>query len=322
MKSIGELHILFQQELGKYKFLSEPVELYAPINYILESGGKRIRPLFTLLSCELVGGDYAKAINQAVAIEIFHNFTLMHDDIMDSAPLRRGKESIHIKWNINTAILSGDAMLIEAYKALCRCDQKVLPDVINIFSKMAGEVCEGQQFDINYESKESVTVKEYINMIRLKTAALLAASMKIGATLGGATTETCNNAFEIGENLGIAFQLQDDLLDLFSDDLKFGKQVGGDVIAQKKTILYLKALELSEDPTGLHKTFTSEDLSDKNKIDKIKKIYLKLGIPEIVKSEVNSYYSKASELLDRLDTSPESKKSFREFVGELMNRKF
>ena len=237
MKSVEELHIIFQKELAQVSFSKEPKELYQPIDYILNLGGKRIRPLFTLLFCEMVGGDYAKAINQAIAIEIFHNFTLMHDDIMDSAPIRRGKEAVHLKWNVNTAILSGDAMLIESYKALFKCDAADQQKVIDAFSKMASEVCEGQQFDMNYETMERVSVKEYINMIRLKTAVLLATCMKIGATLGGASKEDCERAYKIGESLGIAFQLQDDLLDLFSDDSKFGKQVGGDVITQKKTIL-------------------------------------------------------------------------------------
>jgi len=322
MNSIENLHIEFQKALSKYDFPSEPSELYEPINYILDLGGKRIRPLFTLLSCELFGGNYNNAVNQAIAIEIFHNFTLMHDDIMDGAPIRRGKKSVHMKWDVNTAILSGDAMLIEAYKVLCECDEKCQSKVIGMFSIMASEVCEGQQYDIMYESKENVTVKEYINMIRLKTAALLAGSMKIGATLGEAKNEDCERAFEIGENLGIAFQLQDDLLDLFSEDLKFGKQLGGDVITQKKTILYLKALELTADRNGLLKIFTSTELSDANKIDQIKKFYADLNIPEIIKEEVDKYYSMASSILDQLDIPSDSKKPFREFVGQLMNRKF
>src|SRR3978361_2125846 len=243
MKKLKELQLLIEQALAELEVPQYPAELYEPIKYILSLGGKRMRPALLLMACDLFGGDVKKAISAALAIEVFHNFTLMHDDIMDNAPLRRGKTTVHERWNNNVGILSGDVMLIEGYKLMMQVDQPLLRPILNIFNETAVGVCEGQQLDMEFETRNNVGIDEYITMIRLKTAVVLGGALKIGALIGGASTADATLMHTFGEQLGIAFQWQDDILDVYGDPEKCGKQVGGDIISNKKTYLLLKALE-------------------------------------------------------------------------------
>src|SRR5690606_4750879 len=239
------------EELSKLNLPQEPAELFDPIHYLLGIGGKRIRPALTLLAAEMFSCDLAKALPSAIAIELFHNFSLMHDDIMDKAPLRRGEATVHEKWGINTAILSGDFILIHAYQYIVQNDAKVLAPLLTIFNDTAAKVCIGQQLDMNYEQREGVSIVEYIEMIRLKTAVLLGAALQMGATVANAKEKDALALYQCGVNLGIAFQLQDDYLDVYGDSDKFGKRVGGDIAENKKTFLLLKALELADEKDRL-----------------------------------------------------------------------
>jgi geranylgeranyl diphosphate synthase type II len=251
MHSIEQLQTIVNKAIADTKYTSEPAELYEPISYLMQLGGKRMRPVLVLISTELFGADVLKALDAAIGIELFHNFTLMHDDIMDKAPLRRGNPTVHVKWNESAAILSGDVMFVEAYKLMIKVEDSILRDVLDIFSDTASGVCQGQQADMNFEKRDHVGLDEYIEMIRLKTAVLLAGSMQIGALIGGAEKEQADLLYEFGENLGLAFQLQDDILDVYGDPEKFGKQVGGDILADKKTFLLIKARELAKGETAL-----------------------------------------------------------------------
>src|ERR1700744_2113013 len=246
MKKLPDRQEIINEEIQKLQFPSHPADLYEPIKYILSLGGKRMRPALLLMACDLFGGDINKAISSALAIEVFHNFTLMHDDIMDNAPLRRGKVTVHERWNPNVGILSGDVMLIEGYKLMMQVDEHLLRPILNIFNETAVGVCEGQQIDMEFETRHDVGIEEYINMIRLKTAVVLGGALKIGAIIGGASTEDAALLHTFGEQLGIAFQLQDDILDVYGNPEKFGKQVGGDIISNKKTYLLIKALERAD----------------------------------------------------------------------------
>ncbi|MDO8994563.1 MAG: polyprenyl synthetase family protein, partial [Daejeonella sp.] len=247
MHSIEQLQNIINKAIAETKYTAKPAELYKPISYLMQLGGKRMRPVLVLVSTELFRGNVSKALDAAIGIELFHNFTLMHDDIMDKAPLRRGNPTVHVKWNESAAILSGDVMFVEAYKLMIRVDDSILRKVLDIFSDTASGVCQGQQADMNFEKRDQVSLKEYIEMIRLKTAVLLAGSMQIGALIGGAEKEQADLLYEFGENLGLAFQLQDDILDVYGDPEKFGKQVGGDILADKKTFLLIKARELANE---------------------------------------------------------------------------
>jgi len=308
--------------------MKEPVQLYAPIKYIITLGGKRLRPVLTLLTADFFlspseGVDaYKKAMNAALAIELFHNFSLIHDDIMDNAPLRRGKETVHEKWDINTGILSGDAMLILAYQLFEAYEPEMFHHLARLFSKTALEVCEGQQYDVDFETREDVTIDAYIKMIDYKTAVLIGASMKMGAIVANASKSCRDHMYDFGRNLGIAFQLQDDYLDAFGDPATFGKQVGGDIIANKKTFLYLTAFAQSslEDKQQLQDLFriTPEDPSEK--IEIVKAIFERSGAAEATIVKIESYTKKANALLQHIDISEENRKKLREFGGWLMQR--
>ncbi len=266
--------------IGTQTFGESPSELYTPIDYILSLGGKRIRPLLSLLSFGMFQKNPESILKQALAIEVFHNFTLMHDDIMDQAPLRRGKPTVHEKWNANVAILSGDVMLVKAYDLLMDTEPALLPEILRLFNQTAAEVCEGQQFDMNFENLSEVKEEEYIQMIRLKTAVLLGCALKMGAILGGANETESNKLYEFGVNVGVGFQLKDDLLDVFADKAKFGKQVGGDIISNKKTFLLIKAKELAQgkDAEELSYWLDQLDFDKEMKVNAVKAIYEKLGI--------------------------------------------
>jgi geranylgeranyl diphosphate synthase type II len=300
----------------------EPKALYDPIAYTLNLGGKRIRPALLMLANDLFGGNDEDALNSALAIEVFHNFTLVHDDIMDKAPLRRGSQTVYKKWNTNIAILSGDVMLIQAIQLLSKNNHTSLHQVLNIFNNSAVQVCEGQQYDMDFETSLNVSIDDYLKMIELKTAVLLGCSLKIGAIIGNANSEDANHIYEFGKNLGIAFQLMDDVLDLYGDPKKVGKRVGGDVIANKKTYLLLKAQELASGKTkkDLEFCLSSTILDDFSKVEKVKTIFNTLNIKELAIGEMNLFYNTAISHIDSIDAPKEKKEVFENFAKSLMNR--
>jgi geranylgeranyl diphosphate synthase, type II len=313
---------LVEEALKKTITAKKPAELYGPIAYTLNIGGKRIRPALLLLANDLFGGETKNAINSALAIEVFHNFTLVHDDIMDDAPLRRGQKTVYKKWNTNIAILTGDVMLIQAIQLLNKDNKTNLPEVLDIFNTTAIEVCEGQQFDMNYETSNSVSIDDYLKMIELKTAVLLGASLKIGAVIADANKENANHIYEFGKNLGIAFQLMDDVLDLYGNPEKFGKRIGGDVIANKKTYLLLKAQEIATGKIKKDLDFclNSTALKEDSKVEKIKNIFNELNIKKLATDEMNFFYNTALLNLDSIDAPTEKKQVFENFAKTLMNR--
>lgn len=316
----------YQQEFLQYleskDWVTEPKNLYEPIDYILKLGGKRMRPILTLMAADIFADDYKKAMPAALAIEVFHNFTLVHDDIMDDAPLRRGKETVHEKWNISTGILSGDAMLILAYQYFENYEPVVFQKLAKLFSKTALEVCDGQQLDVDFETRKDVTIDEYINMIRLKTSVLVAAALKMGAIVAEANEENANLIYDFGLNLGLAFQLQDDYLDTFGDPETFGKQVGGDIIENKKTFLYLKTLEVADKETVKKiKYFYRRKLKENNiKITEVTRIFKINDIPFLIKEEIEDYTQKAFATLEKMNITEANKQNLKAFGLWLMNR--
>ena len=320
MTELQEYTSYIEKNLNNIELPSKPSELYDPIRYFLNIGGKRIRPILTLLGAELFGANREEAISQAVAIEVFHNFTLVHDDIMDAAPLRRNQQTIHHKWNTNVGILSGDVMMIKAYQLICQIDSKQLPEALNVFSTTAIEVCEGQQMDMDFESRNDVSIAEYIEMIRLKTSVLLGGSLKIGAIVANASEEDKKNLYAFGQNIGVAFQVQDDILDLYADPMKFGKQVGGDVIANKKTILYLTALtEATKEQREILKQLDGEK-NIELKIKRTRQLFDQLKVKESCKERMQSYYSLAKENLSKIEVPEANKRKLLELASFLMDR--
>lgn len=322
MQNIQYYQEAFVDYLSHFKTAKEPSTLYNPINYILDLGGKRLRPVLTLMAAEIFNCDYKKALDAALSIEVFHNFSLIHDDIMDDAPLRRGKETVHLKWDLNTGILSGDAMLIMAYQLFENYESETFQKLAKLFSKTALEVCEGQQYDIDFAIRDDVTIKEYLKMIKLKTAVLLGAAMKMGAIVANASEHDQNCIYEFGENLGIAFQLQDDYLDAFGDPKTFGKQVGGDIIENKKTFLYLKAIEFSpkENKLELQHLFSISPNDFSDKIKTAKQIFISSGAAEATQSEIKNYTDKAFIVLEKLSVDTNKKIILKQFGEQLMNR--
>jgi len=323
MHSISDYQENFLNYLESQKISREPKSLYEPIHYILSLGGKRIRPILTLMTAEIFDADYKEALPAALAVEVFHNFSLVHDDIMDDAPLRRGKETVHEKWNLNTGILSGDAMLILAYQYFEKYGPKIFQSLAKLFSKTALEVCEGQQWDVDFENRDDVTISEYLKMIEYKTAVLVAAAMKMGAIIAETDEKNCNAIYDFGLNLGIAFQLQDDYLDAFGNPETFGKQVGGDIIENKKTYLYLKALEFStkENAEQLMNLFSIQPSDNTEKINSIKEIFNETGASEATQDAIKDYTLKAFETLDKMKIDEDKKAILRIFGENLMGRK-
>jgi geranylgeranyl diphosphate synthase, type II len=313
-------HILDEIRKNNHK---KPQNLYTPINYILSDGGKRIRPVLTLLTTEIFGVDFKKAIHAALAIEVFHNFSLVHDDIMDDAPLRRGKKTVHEKWNINTGILSGDAMLILAYQYFENYDPSIFRDLAKLFSKTALEVCEGQQYDVDFETRTDVSISEYLKMIEYKTAVLVAASMKMGAIIAETSQENADLIYEFGLNLGLAFQLQDDYLDAFGDPKTFGKQVGGDIIENKKTYLYIKALENGSEnqKQELLHLFSIQPTENLEKISQVKDIFNATNATKATQKAIENYTLKSFERLNEMKIDNAKKEILRAFGENLMSRK-
>ena len=312
----------FLDYLENINWVKEPKNLYQPIDYILQLSGKRIRPILTLMAADILSNDYKQAMPAALAVEVFHNFTLVHDDIMDDAPLRRGKETVHEKWDLNTGILSGDAMLILAYQYFENYEPVVFQKLAKLFSKTALEVCDGQQLDIDFETRNDVTIDEYINMIRLKTSVLVAAALKMGAIVANASDENSDLLYEYGLNLGLAFQLQDDYLDTFGNPETFGKQVGGDIIENKKTFLYLKSLELSnkEDQQKLQTLYQQKLEDNALKISEVKRIFERYDIPTIIKKLISDYTIASFSSLDKMNISKENKEKLKNFGSFLMAR--
>ena len=316
----------YQKEFLSYleskEWVREPKNLYEPIDYILQLGGKRMRPILTLMAADIFSGEFKKALPAALAVEVFHNFTLVHDDIMDDAPLRRGKETVHEKWDTSTGILSGDAMLILAYRYFENYDPEVFQKLAKLFSKTALEVCDGQQLDVDFETRKNVRIDEYMNMIRLKTSVLVAAALKMGAIVAKTNYENADLIYDFGLNLGLAFQLQDDYLDTFGDPETFGKQVGGDIIENKKTFLYLKALEVADKETAKKlKYFYKRKRKDNTiKVTEVTRIFQIFDIPLLISEEIKSYTQKAFDTLDKMSISQENKDKLKNFGTWLMNR--
>jgi geranylgeranyl diphosphate synthase type II len=322
MHSIQQYQEFVLDYLKAQHCVREPKNLYEPIHYILELGGKRMRPVLTLMSAEIFNENYAKALPAALAVEVFHNFSLVHDDIMDDAPLRRGNITVHEKWNINTGILSGDAMLILAYQYFEHYEPVVFRDLAKLFSKTALEVCEGQQWDVDFETRSDVTIPEYLKMIEFKTAVLVAAAMKMGAIVAQTSAENGDLIYDFGLNLGLAFQLQDDYLDAFGDPATFGKQVGGDIIENKKTYLYLKAIEFasSEERNQLLQLFSVSLEDNSSKIEEVKTLFNATGASKATQQAIQDYTLKAFATLDEMNISSDKKAMLKAFGENLMNR--
>jgi geranylgeranyl diphosphate synthase, type II len=321
MSTPESLQQLLNKAFSKIEFPGTPAELYDPVSYTLQLGGKRLRPFLVLASCEMFGGNLDDAIHPAIAIELFHNFTLLHDDLMDQAPLRRGKATVYKKWNANIAILSGDTMFALANRYMLQTRNEAIPVLLDIFNQTAIEVCEGQQYDMNYETRDDVSISEYMNMIRLKTAVLLACSLKIGAIIAGAGSRSSDSLYSFGINIGIAFQLMDDLLDVYGSEDKFGKVTGGDIVAGKKTFLYLKALELSGSQ-GLEFTnlYQSRSLPNDQKISAVRAHFDQLGINEITREEISNYWNNAVSILNSIDLPSDKSQLLVSYCTKLMDR--
>ena len=310
---------MIDEELKNNSSVSSLPELYEPVCYMLSLGGKRMRPVLTLLACEMFGGKTEDALPAAIGIELFHNFTLMHDDIMDKAPLRRNNETVFKKWNENIAILSGDVLLVRAYQNISKTKNEKLKQILEIFSKTAVKVCEGQQLDMNYE-KQNIGIEQYLKMIEMKTAVLLAASLKIGAVIGNAGKKDSENIFEFGKNTGLAFQLRDDLLDVYGEEKKTGKQKGGDIIANKKTFLFLKAIEKADRYKKEELLNWTQSADAKEKVEAVKAIYDFLDIKSETEKVIKNYSEKAFSHLDKILTNPEKKQMLRKLVKNLKQR--
>jgi geranylgeranyl diphosphate synthase type II len=323
MKSFDEITRLIATELEHIDWGKEPRGLYEPIWYVLSLGGKRIRPALTLMACNLFSENIQPALNAALGIEIFHNFTLLHDDIMDKADVRRGQLTVHKKWNDNTAILSGDVMQIASYQFIAKAPLPYLKQVLDLFSQTAAEICEGQQYDVDFEKREHVKAEEYLEMIRLKTAVLLGCALKTGALIGGAGEEDAQLLYDFGINIGLAFQLKDDLLDVYGDEATFGKKIGGDILCNKKTYLLIHAIDLAKetDRNELKKWLdtTGDDLANE-KIKSVTSLFNKLGVKTICEDKMQFFYSKAIANLEKVTVLENKKQELRNLAEKLMFR--
>ncbi|HKK39386.1 MAG TPA: polyprenyl synthetase family protein [Cryomorphaceae bacterium] len=321
---LDQLRSLLDTEIASYISQLPEDNLHTPIKYIMSLGGKRIRPSLVLLSANAFDGSFEKAMPAALAVEIFHNFTLVHDDIMDEAPLRRGEETVHQKWDINTAILSGDAMVIEAYKQLTLCGAEKLPELLDLFNRTSAEVCLGQQYDMDFEDEQAVTEKRYIEMIGLKTAVLLGCSLQMGAILSDATREESEAIYAFGKAAGIGFQLQDDYLDAFGNPENFGKQVGGDIISNKKTYLIIRALQKAsaEQKQELEAIYFKDQISDSaEKVKRVRQVFLELEVDQDIQNRSEEYFAEAKRQLDRTNLSAEGREQMEGFLKILQGRR-
>ena len=322
LKSIEELQCLIDLAIEKTPFPVEPAELYEPVHYILSLGGKRLRPTLVLMAADMYGFDLVRALPQAIGIEQFHNFTLMHDDIMDAAPLRRGMMTVHEKWNTNIGILSGDVLFVKAYQSIVKVDPKNLPALIDLFNQTAREVCEGQQYDMNFETQNDVSMTSYLKMIRFKTAVLLACSLKAGALVADSPEEDQNHLYDFGIHIGIVFQLMDDILDVYGDQKDFGKQIAGDILCNKKTCLYIKAYEDADEKQQkvLDYYFAHQDFDAQEKISKVMKVYEELEVRASCRAMMDENHAIAMSHLNAVSVSQDRKSTLFEFVEMLMVR--
>jgi len=322
MRTISDYSQIIEKGLTEISLSGNPVSLYEPVKYMMDLGGKRIRPVFTLLANELFEGDLSAAIKPALAMEVFHNFTLVHDDMLDHSDMRRGSQTVHKKWNEETAILSGDVMLVLAYELLTDVSPEKLPVVLRLFNSTAKKVCEGQQLDMMYENTDEVSLEQYIEMIGKKTAALFAGSLKMGALLAGCSEEDAGNLYRFGHYAGIAFQVQDDLLDAYGEPGHWGKIKGGDIVSNKKTFLAIKALELAKGDTLIElKNLSSEkDINTETKIHKTIEIFNSLSISKISEEARDMYMSTALDYLEKINVKEEAKQNLKSIAKALINR--
>ncbi len=320
--NIADYKILFLDYLHSKNSVKEPRNLYEPVNYILQLGGKRLRPIFVLISAEAFGGNAKEALDAAMAIEVFHNFTLLHDDIMDDAPIRRGKATVHKKWDVNTGILSGDVMMIDSYRFLESYAPNTFKKLSMLFSKTAIEVCEGQQYDIDFETRNDVVLDEYLKMIKLKTSVLIGAALQMGAIISKATLKEQEKIYDFGIATGMAFQLQDDYLDTFGSKESFGKRIGGDILERKKTWLFIKTLEKAsdQDRKKLVAIYSYLGKSNSSDVTEVKELFKKYEVDRLLKDQIQLYSDKALFLLDELNLEIEQKTLLKELVMSLKTR--
>jgi len=318
MNNLSALQALFQKEIDQLNLGTAPSKLYDPMHYIMGLGGKRLRPILALMGAGIYG-DPKKAMPQAMAIELFHNFSLIHDDIMDEAPLRRGQTTVHKKWDQNVGILSGDGMLVKAYQYVANCESSLLPEVLATFSQTALEVCEGQQMDMDFETMDKVEAATYIQMIQYKTSVLLGCSMKVGALVGGASKDDAAALYDFALLLGTSFQIKDDYLDVYGDPEKFGKQVGGDILSNKKTLLWIEAQRRAVEQGVDFEKYASLP-ADEAKVTAFQQLYKDLGVDVYAKSQIDSYYEQSLEALGKVDVADEKLRPLREFAQWLYSR--
>ena len=323
MLSFNEYLEIVNEAVANIEYPTKPRGLYEPISYTMSLGGKRVRPSLVLMACHAFGGDLERAVSPAVGLEIYHNFTLLHDDVMDKADIRRGKPTVHVKWNDNTAILSGDAMLTMATQYIAKAPVEVMHAVMELYNKTAMEIYEGQQYDMDFECRMNVAADEYLEMIRLKTSVLLGCACKMGAIIGGSSADDSERMYRFGEMIGLAFQLQDDLLDVYGDEKTFGKAIGGDIMNNKKTFMLIKALELAEGETydSLLKWINARNPDRKEKVEAVTEIYTRTGVRSVVEQLICEYTTNALRLLEDVNMKDECKHAFRSFADMLMNRR-
>lgn len=319
MKTLVSYTELIENALSDFNLPQQPAQLYDPLRYFLTLGGKRMRPILTLLATEAFGKNAKDGLHAALAVELFHNFSLIHDDIMDAAPLRRGQHTVHEKWNTNIAILSGDVLLVKAYECLGKYDANIFKNLSAVFNQTAIEVCEGQQYDMDFEQRNGVSEEDYIEMIRLKTSVLLGCALELGAIIGGADLSEAQKIYRFGEQLGLAFQIQDDLLDLFGTEAQVGKQIGGDVLANKKTLLSIAAKRLASPEQRLTLKEIEQVKNDTDKIARTQKIYQELGAKSYCETKMNDFHQEALQALDHIE-SKHSKAAFYDLAEFLLNR--
>lgn len=324
MKTADEILSMVNEFLANLPYERKPKSLYEPIRYVLSMGGKRIRPTLMLLGYNLFKDNPEKILMNAVALETYHNYTLLHDDLMDNADLRRGHETVHKKWDANTAILSGDSMLVLAYERMAQCDEKHLAKVLKLFTTTALEIGEGQQFDMEFENRNDVKEEEYIEMIRLKTSVLLACALKMGAILADASDEDAENLYKFGEQIGLAFQLQDDYLDVYGDTKVFGKEIGGDITSNKKTYMLINAFNLASDTqrAELQKWVDAKDFDRAEKVAAVTRLYNEIGIDKLAQDKIAYYFEQSKKYLDAVNVPAERKEELAKYAQKMMKRQY
>lgn len=323
MKTAEQLLSEINAYIDNLPYDRKPMSLYEPIRYVLSIGGKRIRPVLMLLAYNLYKDDPERIFPSACALETYHNYTLLHDDLMDCAPMRRGHQTVHEKWDANTAILSGDTMLVMAYERMMQCNSEVLPEVIQLFTETALEICEGQQYDVEFETRDDVTEEEYIEMIRLKTSVLLACALKMGAIQAGASAEDAENLYRFGEQMGLAFQLQDDYLDVYGDSATFGKRIGGDIVSNKKTYMLINAYNKANraQRAELDSWILRKDFNEEEKITAVTRLYNEIGIDQMALDKIVYYFEQSKKYLAAVQVPEERKAELQAYSAKMMHRK-